>query len=69
MPNPNENRDLPYLSQARGILRSASNLPGRIRHLFEAETFTMALSMAAILMGASLPRTWAGFKQPGAKAA
>ena len=47
---------------------TGSNIPGRIRNLL-AETFTRALSTAAILMGASLPRNWAVFKQPGAKAA
>jgi len=47
---------------------AGSNIPGRIRNLL-AETFTRALSMAAILMGAGLPRTWAEIKQPGAKAA
>jgi len=47
---------------------TGSNIPGCIRNLL-AETFSRALSMAAILMGASLPRTWAEFKQPGAKAA
>ena len=47
---------------------TGSNIPGRIRNRL-AEAFTRALSTAAILIRASLPRNWAVFKQPGAKAA
>ena len=71
LPHPLENRDIPCLSHACAVLvTSGGALAGAGLYPFVlVEKFTRALSVAAILMGASLPRTWAEFKKPGAKAA